>query len=256
MAVENVPEDLAPYYSEGYFTGDTQLEGYMDYDHDKAASRDIYRYHLKVMEGLINKKEQWSLFEVGCATGFFMNLAKERGWVTEGIDISDYAVKEAQKKGLNVTTATLETYPPTKTFDCVAMHDVIEHVKDPIDLIKRVHKLLAMGGIFVIATPDAGSVWARLWGQRWHAFVVPQHLFYFTTKNLVTLLKREGFDVVHTDHRGKWFSIPYIFRLLHTWTGVPLFSKIAGWTSKTFLQHQAVPINVGDTLFLIARKVR
>ena len=55
MAVENVPEDLAPYYAEGYFTGDTALEGYMDYEHDKAPTKDIYRYHLKVMESLTQK---------------------------------------------------------------------------------------------------------------------------------------------------------------------------------------------------------
>ncbi len=254
MAVENVPEDLAPYYAEGYFTGDTALEGYMDYEHDKAPTKDIYRYHLKVMESLTQKKFGWSLFEVGCATGFFMELAKERGWEVEGIDISAYAVREAEAKGLRVIVGTLEAFTTQKKYDCVAMHDVIEHVKDPVGLVGRVRELLPSGGLFVIATPDAGSLWARVWGKRWHAFVPPQHLFYFTEKNLTMLLEIEGFEIIHSDHRGKWFTIPYIFRLLFSWTGIRFFSRLAEWTSRSFLKDQAIPLNVRDTLFLIARK--
>jgi predicted TPR repeat methyltransferase len=254
LAVENVPADLSPYYSEGYFTGDVTLDGYMDYDLDKEVTKITYQNYLTDLEKYLNKKNGISMFEVGCATGFFMDLAHQRGWDTEGIDISQYAVKKAQEKGLLATAAVLESYQTEKKFDVVAAQDVIEHVKDPIDMINRSRNLLNENGLFLITTPDEGSLWARVWGKNWHAFVPPQHLFYFSTKNLSSLLEQNGFEVLHVAHHGKWFAIPYIIRLLYSWTGLNIFSKLANWSSNSFLKSIAIPINVRDNIFLIARK--
>ena len=90
-----------------------------------------------------------------------MELAKERGWEVEGIDISAYAVREAEAKGLRVIVGT-SRHSRLRKIRLVAMHDVIEHVKDPVGLVGRVRELLPSGGLFVIATPDAGSLWARV----------------------------------------------------------------------------------------------
>ncbi len=254
MAVENVPADLSPYYSEGYFMGDVTLDGYIDYDLDKEVTKKSYLDYLDVLGKYINKQGSVNMFEVGCATGFFMDLARQRGWQTEGIDISEYAVKKAQEKGLAATTATLESYQSAKKFDVIVMQDLIEHVKDPVDVINRAKNLLAENGLLLFTTPDAGSLWARVWNKNWHAFVPPQHLFYFSAKNLGSILEKNGFKVVHSAHHGKWFTVPYIIRLLYSWTGLNSFSKLAEWSSRSFLKTWAMPINLGDTIFLIASK--
>ena len=254
MAVENVPADLSPYYSEGYFTGDVTLDGYIDYDLDKEVTKKTYLDYLDLIEKHIHKQGQINMFEVGCATGFFMDLARQRGWQTEGIDISEYAIKKAQEKGLAATVATFESYQTAKKFDAVVIEDLIEHVKDPVDVINRAKSLLAEYGLLLITTPDAGSLWARVWDKKWYAFVPPQHLFYFSTKNLSSILEKNGFHVIHIAHHGKWFAIPYIIRLLYSWTGLQIFSKLAQWTSNSFLKSIAIPINVRDNIFLIARK--
>lgn len=254
MAVENAPADLSPYYRAGYFTGDITLDGYMDYDLDKEVSKKTYLGYLGVMDNFLKNKTGVNMLEVGCATGFFMNLAKQKGWQTEGIDISEYAVEKTKGKGLEASVGTLDSYSSAKKFDAVVMQDVIEHVKDPVDNIKKAAGLLADHGIFVLTTPDAGSLWARVWGKHWHAFVPPQHLFYFSVKNLTSILEKNGFKVIYCAHHGKWFAIPYIIRLLYSWTGLKVFSKLAQWSGDSFLKKIALPINVRDTIFLIARK--
>jgi SAM-dependent methyltransferase len=255
MAVKNVPDDLRPFYSQGYFTGDTTLDGYMDYDLDKEVTKKTYRHFLDVIGGYVLKKDAITMFEVGCATGFFMALAEEKGWKTFGIDISEYAAKKAAERGLAVTASTLEDFSSGIPFDVVVMQDVIEHVKDPIATINKAYSLTAKGGLLVLTTPDAGSLWARVWGKRWHAFVPPQHLFYFTVQNLSALVEKNGFKVVYVGHHGKWFAIPYIVRLLYSWTGLAVFSWLAGLLAKSPLKSVALPINVRDTIYLIARKV-
>ena len=255
MAVMNVPEDLSPFYAAGYFTGDVSLDGYMDYDQEKSVSRKIYSRYLEVMEREMNNKAPRILFELGCATGFFMDIARVRGWTVAGMDISDYAVEKARGRGLNAVVGTLESIVPEPIYGAVVMQDVIEHVKDPVDILDRAEKMLKPGGILVLTTPDAGSLWARAWGKRWHAFVPPQHLFYFSAKNLSRLVEDSGLHVTHIAHHGKWFTVPYIMRLLYSWTGLKFFSVLAAWTARiNFLQKTAIPINVRDTLFLIARK--
>lgn len=254
MGVENVPDDLRPYYSEGYFTGDLALDGYMDYEADKEVATTTYRKYVDLIAKKLGTKKCVRLFEVGCATGFFLELARRRGWQVSGIDLSEYAVAKARDKGFAVTADSLDTYQSTETVDVIAMYDVIEHVKDPVAELKKIKSLLSPGGLLVLTTPDAGSGWAKLWGTCWHAFVPPQHLFYFSQKNLTQLLVAQGFEVVYTGHHGKSFSIPYIFRLLYSWTGLGLWSKLANWSSQNRLKNVSVHLNVRDTLFLIARR--
>lgn len=255
MAVENVPEDLSPYYSEGYFTGDVTLDGYIDYDLDKEVTKKTYVDFVLTLEKFLDKQNEKSMFEVGCATGFFMDLARQRGWQTEGIDISEFAVSKAREKGLVATAGVLESYQTNKKFSVVAMQDLIEHVKDPVDIVNRAKNLLSENGLLFITTPDAGSLWAKVWNKNWHAFVPPQHLFYFSTKNLSSILEKNGFKVIYASHHGKWFAIPYIIRLLYSWTGLSIFSKLANWSANSFLKSVALPINVGDNISLIARKI-
>lgn len=135
------------------------------------------------------------------------------------------------------------------------MQDLIEHVKNPIDVIGKAKNLLTENGLLFITTPDAGSLWARVWNKNWHAFVPPQHLFYFSAKNLTSILEKNGFKVMYLSHHGKWFAVPYILRLLYSWTGLNIFSKLAEWSAKSFLKNFAIPINVRDTLVLVARKI-
>lgn len=254
MAVENVPDDLAPFYAKGYFTGNVELDGYMDYEADKEVTKNTYVHYLDEIERNLTVASKPNLFEVGCATGFFLELAKERGWKVSGIDLSGYAVQKAKEKGLKVSTRTFESVENDMGYDVIAMYDLIEHVKDPVGTIRKAHELLQSGGLVVFTTPDAGSLWARVWGKKWHAFVPPQHLFYFSDKNLSEILVKNGFEILESAHHGKRFAIPYIIRLLYSWTGFKLFSKLAEWSGKTFLKHISVPINVRDTAFIIARK--
>lgn len=257
LAVENIPEDLAPYYREGYFTGDASLDGYMDYEYEKEVGKKSYEKILDKIEKLSGKKGKINLFEVGCATGSFLNQALKRGWGVAGMDISEYAAKEAANKGLCVTSETLEDFDIEKhkgIYDVVCMFDVIEHVRHPDKDLEIIYKILAPGGIFVCLTPDAGSFYARFLGRKWHAFVPPQHLFYFSNSNLSSLLRKAGLKVIYSRHHGKNFNLPYIFRALYSWQKLKIWYWLAKWTSNNFLKKVSLPINLHDTMLVIARK--
>lgn len=253
--VGNIPDDLSKYYSEGYFTGDAELDGYMDYDFEKEMAKKSYLKYLSQIKKYLPGPAK--IFEIGCATGFFMKLAKESGMSVSGIDISKYAVQKAVEKGLDaecMSADDLDEARHREGFDAVVMLDVVEHVKKPQEMFGRVNRMLKKGGLVVFLTPDSGSLWARLWGNKWHAFVPPQHLHYFSKKNIKPILEKNKLQVLCVKHYGKSFTLPYIFRLLYSWTGFGMWRALASFSSRNFLKNISVPINLFDTMFVIAKK--
>jgi SAM-dependent methyltransferase len=256
IAIESVPENIADYYGAGYFTGDLRLDGYVDYENEKKMTRGTFDKYLELIRE--NTGSVGRLFEVGCATGCFLELASEKGWAAKGIDVSNYAVEEAKKKGLDAELSDLESFSHDSAagFDAVAMFDVVEHLCDPQEGFEKIRSLLNVGGVVAFATPDAGSWWARVWNRKWHALVPPQHINIFSLNNLTRLLEKSGFKIEYRGHFGKRFSLPYIFRLLHTWLKTPAFGKISAWSgNNNVLKKISIPINLGDTMFIVARKI-
>ena len=94
-----VPENCADIYQENYFCG-TAGFGYADYDGDKDILLINFNKYLDKLDKFIPKSGK--LLDVGAATGTFVGLANERGWIAKGIEISKNAVAIGQKKKLDI----------------------------------------------------------------------------------------------------------------------------------------------------------
>jgi dolichol-phosphate mannosyltransferase len=245
--------DATAIYSRDYFFGATGGFGYTDYDRDKEPMVPAFTEYLRRIEMLL--PERGPLLDVGAATGFFLSLATRRGFEPHGVEISSYAAERAREKGIAVITGTIADLPAEERFKVVTMLDVIEHVADPRSEIIRVHKLIAPKGLLVINTPDAGSLYARVMGKRWHLLVPPEHLYYFNRANMRSLLSKTGFDVITISTIGKKFTLPYIFKTLHAWQNFLLWKYLADFCSSGFLARISIPINLRDNMFVIARKL-
>lgn len=246
--------DALPVYTEQYFAGAGAGFGYVDYDSDKEPMRPVFEKYLDMVSQYTKGTK---IFDVGAATGFFLNIARERGYEVAGVEISSFAAECARSKGLAVITGTLADISQEQygVYDIVTMLDVIEHVENPRAELQRAHLLLRKGGILVINTPDAGSLYARILGRRWHLIVPPEHLYYFNRHNISDLLVQEHFQLQSLSTVGKSFTMQYIFKTLHTWQGLGIwrvFSRLAGWS---FLKHIKLPVNLRDNMLVIAQKL-
>ena len=109
-----------------------------------------------------------SYLDVGCAMGFYVRRLASLGWDAHGVDISEYAVGEGQKRGIaNLRVAPADTLPfPDATFDYVTVIDVIEHIEAPgaHRMVDEVHRVLKDGGLAFVATPNF------LTNQYWNVF--------------------------------------------------------------------------------------
>ena len=249
--VHPVP-DPAGVYTPDYFAGAARGFGYVNYDNDKAPMAPTLRKYLRAIAPLAPRHA--TLLDVGAATGVFISLAQQHGFDARGVEISDYAAQQARDKGLAVATGTLADLPASERFDVITMLDVIEHVPDPRRDMALAHERLQDRGVLAISTLDAGSLYARLMGRRWNQIVPPEHLYYFNRAALRLLLDEAGFDVAAMSTVGKRFRLPYVFKTLYAWQRIALWERLLQWSSQGAPSRLAVPINLRDNMFVIARK--
>lgn len=133
--------------------------------------------------------------EIGCGQGRMLEKMKSWGWDVEGLDLDPAAVENTRKRGLKVNQGSLiEQAYPDDSFDAVVMNHVIEHVYDPRQLLKEIHRVLKPGGSYVAITPNIESLGVKRFK---HADVMfmdsPRHLYVFTPASLDKLAEQAGF---------------------------------------------------------------
>jgi 2-polyprenyl-3-methyl-5-hydroxy-6-metoxy-1,4-benzoquinol methylase len=194
------------------------------------------------------------MLDIGAATGFFLELARARGWQTAGVEPSDHAADLGRKKGLDVRTGTLDSYDAEPcSFDVITMWDVLEHVPDPRQSLSIARKLLKPGGIIAINTPDASSLWGRLMGIHWHLIVPPEHLHLFGRRSLQRLLSDSGFECLMMTTISKTFTVQYVFHTLAHWQGLSIWKALADRFTRNPVGKLGLPINLHDNVFVLGR---
>ncbi len=251
--VHPIPSNLNAVYGENYFCGTGEQEfGYSDYDNDKEPMRHIFERYLNVFEGVSIHR---TILDIGCATGYFLDLAKKRGWKTYGVEISEYAAREAKSRGHTVYVGELPSLRIHEKVDVITLWDVLEHVDNPRAYLQACRTILADGGCLAINTVDISSVWALLMKKRWHLIVPPEHIHYYTPDNLKLLLTQIGFETIDIRKVGKRFSLPYFFMAGYRWQGLALWKWCAEFFDTQFWRKVSLPINLRDNMFVLARKI-
>jgi len=247
-----IPEDLSGVYGEDYFhdTGNQEF-GYADYDKDKEPMKHVFLGYMEQFGSLCSHR---AICDVGCATGYFLDIAKKYGWKTYGVEISEFAALKSRSRGHTMYVGELPKMSISEKVDVVTMWDVLEHVNDPRAYLRAAHEMLCDGGYLAINTVDIGSIWARLMGHRWHLIVPPEHIHYYTKGNLRKLLTETGFDTIEIKKIGKRFSLTYFFMTGYRWQGLTLWKKIAEYFNTPQWEKVSIPFNLRDNIFVLARK--
>jgi len=179
------------YQNPRYFQGDDAY-GYADYLAEREEIERQAAERLTLIERLV---ERGRLLDVGCASGYFLHVAKARGWQVEGVEVSHVVVPSAEQLLGQPIHPTLEAFAAApESFDAATLWEYIEHVPDARDELLRLHRLLKPGGWLALSTPNAGQLRARRHPGDWREFKPPEHLGFFTAKTLTALLHACGFE--------------------------------------------------------------
>lgn len=147
------------------------------------------------------------LLDIGSAHGWFVALARGRGFDAVGIEPDETVASAAvapTRRGYFPDDVAVE-----ERFDVITFNDVLEHVRDPRDVVAACREHLAPAGLLSINIPSSdglvfrGAVAARhrgrgaaLFDRLWQVGLPSPHLWFFDVAALSTLCVEEGFDVV------------------------------------------------------------
>ena len=153
------------------------------------------------------------ILDVGCGEGQFVDFAMRRSWEVLGIELSDSAVALCEKFGLPVKKADVfDRGLHQASFDMIMLSEVIEHVPNLIDFVKRLEQLLAKGGVLYLTTPNFNSLDRRVLGADWRV-IHPEHITYFTPRTLSRLVATTS-KLEQIFLRTRNISLPALRRLI------------------------------------------
>jgi SAM-dependent methyltransferase len=150
------------------------------------------------------------ILDVGGGTGEVSALMVRQDRGTSGlvVDPDDRSVAAARARGLEGFAGTIEEFETDERFDLVLMLNLIEHVADPVGVMRKAAGLLSPGGLIWLQTPNFRSLDGRIFRHRnWAGYHCPRHWVIFGESGLRNAVSRAGLEVVQlrrTQGGGFW----------------------------------------------------
>lgn len=165
------------------------------------------------------KKSEIRLLDVGCSSGPFILAARDFGVEAEGVEPSSGPARTAIQSGLKVYQGYLkDIHLPEESFDVITLFEVLEHLRDPLSLVKECHRILCTSGLLVIRTGNTDSWTVQYMKGRWRYFSIREHgghISFFNPVSMRKLSERSGFVVVDIKtHRVCFYEkgeVPFIY---------------------------------------------
>lgn len=185
-------------YENPRFPAEVIIQGYMasdDAGHDSQHGMRSRSFG-KALEGLRSHLPPpgAKVLDIGTAGGAFLDAATLYGYDAWGMEPSRYLVEKGKARGLKIEQGTIDKHSfEPHSFDMVTMWDVLEHVPEPREALRRIRRLLKPDGLLLINYPDIDTWQARLAGRRFW-WLISVHLQHFSPATIREICQRSGFE--------------------------------------------------------------
>ena len=197
-----------------------------------------------------------TVVDIGSGDGHTCAELRAAGWPSvAGIEISRTRMAHAQRLYPEIkfySCSLAETGIAQESLDLMVMDSVIEHLPNPVEMVRDLRRFLKPGGTIVFLTPNMDSGHFRFLGRRWTGMLAPHaHIFLFTAAALSRALTNAGFVVSKTGslHMPAYRPAEFIGRLASgdvkgaAWRA---HQEIGGWYGRM--------IGAGPMLYAVANR--
>lgn len=192
------------------------------------------------------------LLEVGSGLGHLAGQLEDT-FETYGIDLNHWAVKQS-KAVVNTTrleTASAQDLPfADDSFNVVIIKHIVEHLPDPARAIREIGRVVAPGGILILATPNLGSLLKPWKGARWIGYQDPTHISLKPPEEWLSLIREAGFSFQRVFADGFW-DVPYV-PVIPKQIQKLFFGSLGGFQAITTFVF--LPMRWGESIIVIAKK--
>ncbi len=237
----NVPKDLSKYYPDEYSSGHKFSSSFIDYVNALLYKLYVY-YHAKIavtktafgetynphsnLESVclmlrISGRSSYNglaLLDIGTRTGTFLKKLQFLGF--DSLVGIDPFIDEPTNPSKDIEIQKKDVFHVKQKFDYIVMNHSLEHMKNPLKVIKKVRALIKNGGVFLVRMPVADSYAFDRYKQFWNGLDPSRHLVIFTRKAMEIAAKKSHFSVVKmvSDSTGDNIKVSELYKM-----GIPLW---------------------------------
>jgi len=190
-------------------TDNFEMPDYEHYHRDKEyvnCSRlftNIFRKRFNIIKRYRNGG---AVLDVGASSGEMLGIFSGDGWECWGVEPS--VVAQTQRfASIKILRAEFEKVKlPDKYFDVVVLNHTLEHMMDPVLVMKKVGNVLKKGGIVLVDVPNFGSLSRKVLGRSWPYLLPEEHLWHFTPESMKKVFEKAGLEVIHWESRSGIFE--------------------------------------------------
>jgi 2-polyprenyl-3-methyl-5-hydroxy-6-metoxy-1,4-benzoquinol methylase len=182
-------EALTQYYKQNH----TQQSEVVESDTDNFYTT-IYNNGLDDI--LKHTKNSSTILDIGCSSGSFLSLSKNRGLKTFGIELNKSEVEFAKAKGHSIYNNLLEDINFKTKFDIVTLWDVFEHLKDGKSYLNQIKNILCDDGVIFLQIPNSDALAAKILREKCNMFDGLEHVNLYGIETIKKLASKCDFKIL------------------------------------------------------------
>lgn len=175
----------------------------------------LKRTYLKLLTNACENRIPKSVLEIGGGNGFFLVAVRTLGDVKIlGIEPSQDAIKKAHPdiKPFLIQDVMSPGIIPPNSFEVCAMFHTLDHLPDPIEILKSCIESLSPGGVLIVAVHNEKAFSAKLLGKKSPIFDV-EHTHLYSKETSVLLFQKLGLAQIRVNSYRNHYSLAYILHL-------------------------------------------
>ncbi len=249
LFIDPVPrERLAEIYPPNYYSFVTQKDSFVNTIKGWLDGR-LFRKILRTIPG-----DSLNALDVGGGSGWELSIVKKydpRVKLTQVVDFDPVAAELAKQNGHEYFCGRIEDFQTQEKFDFVLMLNLIEHVENPFEILRKIASILTQNGRILIKTPNYDALDEKIFRYaNWGGYHCPRHWVIFTKESFVETASRAGLTVKqfsYTQGAPFWASSMLFWMERHGWVTIT--------KERPVMYHPLFPfIGIFFAIFDFARK--
>jgi len=136
-------------------------------------------------------EKNFNYLELGIGSGQLFNFFLKKANISYGIEPGKWVVCDKQN-----IVSEIDQLPSNVKFDIIIAHDVLEHLTNPTNMIKRLKKSANKGCIFYCTFPNKDSFKAKILKSKWSMIRPFGHLHYFSALSVKHLFQKNELEII------------------------------------------------------------
>lgn len=206
----------------------------------------LYKRFSRDLLQLLNIKNPQGrkLLDFGCGGGFVVEVAKEMGFESYGVEANMAMVGWCQERGLNVESKSIDTLVSEgQKFDIIIFSAVLEHIENPIQILLECKWLLNLDGIMVISQAAYDGFLPKVFPWGWYGWQPQEHFWHFNKNSIEVMASKSGLKIEKMIRND----------LYHPWFISGSITQLVGRNIAALIARVAFLLNRGDNIILVVK---